>query len=94
MEEIKCAFCTTGIQNPEDPETWAGLPICDSCIEKKLEEESQDFDIYDEQNGKCKLCGNQMIVWKTVEIHEGIRIAICNDCRETIKNQIINRLKK
>ena len=74
---ILCSICEKWKEN----DFFFRETRCDDCFEKMLDDEEEEFKIYDEQNAKCFVCGNKLTVWITATI-DGVRRAIHIECEK------------
>jgi hypothetical protein len=58
---MKCEYCN------KDGLEWYDFSgpegMCDDCFDKMIDEEAKQHCIFDEQDGKCFLCGSRLSGW-------------------------------
>ena len=59
-----CKFCNRSDILDTDMFTH---DMCDDCFDLMMEREDLDFEIFNDQDGICKLCNQQLSGWKIID---------------------------
>lgn len=62
--------------------------LCDDCYWDSLDQEAEDFNIYNDQGSKCHLCDQEVSGWICQDLPEGRRMICWPSCSEKLPSAI------